>query len=79
MGNDYATAWDTLAQIIGRAKGDSSGYVTEIEHLTLDQQLKVAQIAAMLSIAQEISDLNPQNTTENRDDGTYNGWGVKID
>ncbi len=78
MSNDYATAWDALADTIGRAKGDSSDYITEIEHLTVDQQLKVAEIAALLSIAQEISVLNPNNTTEQWDGGTFNGWGMKI-
>lgn len=56
--SDYATAWDTLAQAIGRAKGTSSGTVTEVEHLSIDQQLKVAEIAALLSISQELSQIH---------------------
>jgi hypothetical protein len=53
--NDYATAWDSLADTIGAAKGMSSGSITDVEHLTTDQRLKVAEVAALLSIAQELS------------------------
>lgn len=59
--SDYATAWDSLAETIGAAKSVSSGSVTEIDHLSIDQRLKVAEISALLSIAQELSDLNPRN------------------
>jgi hypothetical protein len=77
--NDYATAWDALAEAIGAAKGLSSGSIDDIAHLTTDQQLKVAEIAAILSVAQEISALNPQNTTTRSDDGTVrNGWGFPV-
>ena len=55
--NDYATAWDTLAEAIGAAGGKSSGTITELENLTVDQRLKVAEIAALLSISQELSGL----------------------
>lgn len=61
MTNDYATAWDTLTNAIGAAQGRSAGYITEVEHLTVDQRIEVAKVAALLSIAQEISDLNPRN------------------
>jgi len=53
--NDYSSAWDSLAQTIGAAKGKSSGYFSDLEHLTIDQRLKVAEVAALLSIAQELS------------------------
>jgi hypothetical protein len=53
--HDYATAWDSLTNTIGAAKGMSSGSIMEIEHLTIDQRLQVAQVAALLSIAQELS------------------------
>lgn len=77
--NDYATAWDALAATIGAAEGKSSGSITELDHLTIDQRLQVAQVAALLSIAQELSALNPQNTTTHDGDGTKrNGWGTII-
>ena len=79
MTNDYATAWDALATAIGKAKGQSSGYVDDLEHMTTDQQLKVAEIAALLSIAQEISSFNPNNTYTYRDGKKINAWGVEID
>lgn len=53
--NDYTRAWDSLAQTIGAAQGKSSGYFDDLEHLTTDQRLKVAEVAALLSIAQELS------------------------
>ena len=59
--SDYYTAWDTLANAIGAAKDQSSGYVTEIDHLSVDQQLKVAEVTALLAIAQAVSALNPNN------------------
>lgn len=75
--NDYSVAWDSLAETIGAAKGQSSGSITDQDHLTIDQRLKVAEVAALLSIAQEISALNPQNTsTKNKDGKTRNGWGL---
>lgn len=62
MSNDYAHAWDTLTNAIGAAKGKSSGYITEVDHLTVDQQIEVAKVTALLSIAQELSALNPRNS-----------------
>jgi hypothetical protein len=59
--NDYATAWDSLCDTIGAAKGHSGGYINDVDHLTIDQRLKVAEVAALLSIAQELSALNPRN------------------
>lgn len=77
MSNDYATAWDTLAEAIGAAKGESSGSIADVDHMTVDQRLKVAEVAALLSIAQEVSAFNPQNTSTRDEDGnTVNGWGV---
>jgi hypothetical protein len=77
MSHDYSTAWDALTEAIGAAKGQSAGSITDQDHLTVDQRLKVAEVAALLSIAQELSALNPQNTSSRDDDGnTVNGWGV---
>ncbi|MBP2378942.1 hypothetical protein JOF42_002437 [Microbacterium phyllosphaerae] len=47
--------------------------------MTIDQQLKVAEIAALLSIAQEISSFNPNNTYSYRDGKKINGWGAVIE
>ncbi|UWX97356.1 hypothetical protein N2K95_01260 [Arthrobacter zhaoxinii] len=77
MSNDYSTAWDALTEAIGAAKGSSAGSIADQDHLTVDQRLKVAEIAALLSIAQELSSLNPQNTTTSDDQGNQvNGWGI---
>lgn len=56
--SDYNTAWDSLAETIGAAKGQSSGSITDLEHLTTDQRLKVIEIAALLSISQELSSIH---------------------
>lgn len=61
MADGYAIAWDSLAQTIGAAEGRSSGTISDIDHMTIDQRLKVAEIAALLSIAEELSALNPRN------------------
>lgn len=77
--SDYANAWDTLTNAIGAAKGMSAGNITDVEHLTVDQQIEVAKVAALLSIAQEVSALNPQNTTTYDKDGSArNGWGMPV-
>lgn len=55
MSNDYTRAWDALCDAIGAAAGESGGYFSNQEHLTVDQRLKVAEIAALLSISQELS------------------------
>lgn len=79
MSDDYSTAWETLAKAIGAAKGVSSGSISEIDHLTFEQQIQVAQVAALLSISQEISSLNPNNTTHRDAEGVQrNGWGFAI-
>lgn len=60
MGDMYATVADMLAKTIGAAKGKSSGYIYEVDHLTIDQQLKVAQVGALLAIAEELSAIRHQ-------------------
>lgn len=45
---------------------------------TLDQQLKLIEIKALLAIGQELSAINPQNTSSRAADGSVrNGWGIK--
>lgn len=56
--SDYNTAWDSLAGTIGAAKGISTGSISDTMHMTINQQLKVAEVAALLSISQELSALN---------------------
>lgn len=53
--SDYYTAWESLTHTIGAAKGKGSGSIDDVDHLTTDQRLKVAEISALLSIAQELS------------------------
>lgn len=77
MSHDYSTAWDALTDAIGAGKGQSAGSITDQDHLTVDQRIKVAEVAALLSIAQELSALNPRNTSSSDEDGNeVNGWGV---
>ncbi len=69
MSNDYNIAWDSLCKTIGAADGKSAGYFEEVDHLTTDQRLKVAEVAALLSIAQELSairhqGINPEFSTD---------------
>lgn len=79
MANEYAVASEALSTAIGAAKGVSSGSIDDIDHLTFDNQIKVAQVAALLSIAQELSALNPQNTKQRAQDGTWaDGWNRPI-
>jgi len=78
MSNDYAAAWDALCDTIGAAEGKSAGSITEMDHLTIDQRLKAAEVAALLSIAQEISALNPNNTISFVDGHEVNAWGFRI-
>ena len=56
--SDYATAWDSLAEAIGFAQGSSSGSISDQTGLSVDQRLKVAEIAALLSISQELSQIH---------------------
>jgi hypothetical protein len=53
--SDYNTAWSTLGNAIGAVKGQSSGSIDDVGHLSPDQQIEVAKVAALLSIAQELS------------------------
>jgi hypothetical protein len=47
------------------------------ENLTIDQRIAIAQVHAMLSVAQELSSLNPQNSSYRDKDGqARNGWGL---
>lgn len=47
------------------------------EKLTIDQRIAIAQAHAMLSVAQELSSLNPQNTGYRDKDGqARNGWSL---
>lgn len=78
MADDYNSAMDALAKAIGNAKGQSSGFIDDVDHLEADQQLKVAEILALLSISQELSALNPQNTTSFQDGKKINGWGFEV-
>ena len=55
--SDYGVTWDALADTIGAAQGSSSGSITELDHLSTDQRLKVVEVAALLAIAQELSGL----------------------
>ncbi|MGY1680720.1 hypothetical protein [Geodermatophilus sp. SYSU D01176] len=63
--SDYATAWDSLCQAIGAAKGQSSGYFDDQDHLTVDQRLKAAEVAALLAIAQELSAIRHSGVNPN--------------
>lgn len=56
--SDYVNASDALARVIGNAKGLSSGYHNETDHLSIDQQLKVVEIQALLAIAQELNQIH---------------------
>lgn len=55
---DWHTGWEALAKAIGAGQGVSSGSVTDMGHLTVDQQLKVAEVAALLSISQELNNIH---------------------
>jgi hypothetical protein len=47
------------------------------ESLTIDQRIAISQAHAMLSVAQELSSLNPQNSSyRDRDGQARNGWGL---
>lgn len=62
--SDYEDSFDRLARVIGNAEGKSSGYLDRTEHLTVDQQLKVCEISALLSIAQEINHLRNEGKSD---------------
>jgi hypothetical protein len=62
--NDYYGALESLVKAIGTADGTGPAMVTEVDHLTRDQQLQVAQILALLSISQELSAINGGATND---------------
>lgn len=69
--SDYNAAWKALNSVSGGQPIEDS-----LEALTVDQKIKVAEVIALISISQELSALNPQNTTTYDDDGAKrNGWG----
>lgn len=53
--DNYVNASDGLARAIGAAEGSTTGYHYETTHMTVDQQLKVAEVCALLAIADELS------------------------
>lgn len=57
MSDLYDVVSDTLAEVIGKAKGQSTGYFYELDHLTVDQQLQALQVQALLVVAVEINHL----------------------
>ncbi|QIX27505.1 hypothetical protein ncot_13465 [Nocardioides sp. JQ2195] len=67
----YNNVWPVLNSVTG------DDYIGDhLDELTVDQRLKAAEVLALLSISEELSRLNPQNTTTRDDDGTTrNGWG----
>ena len=67
--SDYNTAWDTLAEAIGNHQEKSSGSITNLEGLTTDQRLKVAEVSALLSISQELSAIRHQGINPEFDSG----------
>lgn len=63
---DYDNTWERLGAI-------------DYDALTIDQQIEFLKVQALLSINQELSGLNPQNTTTNGRDGIVrNGWGFPL-
>lgn len=66
--NLWAETMDELARIEREAKGE----------LSLDQRIRIQLAYAVLSASQEISALNPQNTTYRDKSGALrNGWGLE--
>ncbi|WP_068483453.1 hypothetical protein [Pseudoclavibacter helvolus] len=66
--SDWETAWSTLTDAIGAENGYSTGSITEVDHLNFDQRVKVAEVAALLSISQELNairkhGINTEGTT----------------
>ncbi|MCL2737109.1 MAG: hypothetical protein FWD75_10890 [Propionibacteriaceae bacterium] len=57
MNQEFENAWHTLLDAIGEAQGTTSPGIMELEGLTVDQRLKVAEISALLSISNELSRL----------------------
>lgn len=64
--SDYNATWERLGDI-------------DYDALTVDQQIEFLKVQALLSINQELSALNPQNTITNGRDGIVrNGWGLPV-
>ena len=54
---------------------DSLSALESENDLTVDQKLQALQVLALLSISQELSAINPQNTMYRDSDGNArNGW-----
>lgn len=67
--NDYNNAAEFLHEL--HLKVASEG--------TLQEKIAYGNALATLSLSQEISALNPQNTTSFDEDGNrFNGWGTAI-
>lgn len=50
------------------------------EPLSIDQRIQLVNIKAVLALGQEISAINPDNSTTRRKDGTkVNGWGLPVE
>lgn len=68
------SSYENIYEILN---GPSMSYIGhQVEDLTVDQRIAAAQAVALASIAEEISKLNPANTSMTRDGTTYNGWGM---
>ena len=61
--------WDeTMSQI---------GEIEDEKELSIDQRIAIAQVHATLSVAQELSALNPRNSSYRDKDGQIrNGWSL---
>jgi len=62
--DNYINASDGLARAIGAAEGTSTGYHYNTAHMTVDQQLKVAEVLALLAIADEVNHLRTRPDDE---------------
>ena len=62
--NDYYGALESLVKAIGTADGTGPAMIAEVDHLSRDQQFKVAEILALLSISQELSAINGGATND---------------
>jgi len=59
MNSNYEAAWNALLSAIGTAQGCDSPGILELDGLTVEQKLKAAEVAALLSISSELSRLHP--------------------
>lgn len=53
--SDYNNAWDALIKAIATSQERDNATFGQHESLSVDQQLKAAEVAALLSISQELS------------------------